>query len=131
MSTFEQASRLKLRFDSARGLLTTEDLWDLPLTSNSSGVNLDNLAIELHNSLKTEEDVSFVTPVKKPMSHNQLRFDIVKYIIDVRLAERDAATLQKATKERKEKILAILAQKEDQSLMQAPAEELRKMVESL
>ena len=30
---FQKASRLKLRFDSPKGLLSVEDLWDLPLTS--------------------------------------------------------------------------------------------------
>ena len=32
---FTKASRLKLRFQSPAGLLSSEDLWDLPLTSNS------------------------------------------------------------------------------------------------
>ena len=29
---FEKAARLKLRFDTSKGLVTVEDLFDLPLT---------------------------------------------------------------------------------------------------
>ena len=33
MNMFEQAARQGFRFNSTRGLLTTEQLWTLPLTS--------------------------------------------------------------------------------------------------
>ena len=40
---FEQAARLKLRFETSRGLLSVEDLWDLPLTS-ARGASLERHA---------------------------------------------------------------------------------------
>lgn len=126
---FEQASRLKLRFYSPKGLLSVEDLWDLPLTG--SGANLDNVARGLHRQLKNDDDVSFVLKERKSDETIQLKFDLVKHIIDVRLTENAAAAAVQANKERKQKLLAILEQKEDQSLQTLSADELRKMINEL
>ena len=43
---FEKASRMKLRFNTQRGVLSVEDLWDLPL------IQLDNIAIALNKKLQ-------------------------------------------------------------------------------
>ena len=59
---FEKATRRKLRFTSAAGLLSTEDLWDLPLTSATGKANLDDIAKALNRRLKDAEEVSFVAP---------------------------------------------------------------------
>ena len=44
---FMKATQKKLRFDSTQGLLTVEDLWDLPLTGTNKKANLDDIAIGL------------------------------------------------------------------------------------
>lgn len=41
---FIKASRTKLRFESPKGLLSVEDLWDLPLISTMGKANLDDIA---------------------------------------------------------------------------------------
>lgn len=130
MSMFEQAIRLKLRFDSAKGLLSVEDLWDLPLTS-ARGTNLDDIARDLYTQLRSGNDVSFVNPEKKSDTTVQLRFDVVKHVIDTRLDENKAAANAAATKERKQKLLSIIEQKEGEALSSLSVEELRKMVEGL
>jgi len=61
---FEKASRSKLRFMSTKGLLTVEDLWDIPLTSKN-GVSLDDIAKSLHKQIKESEETSFVEEVSK------------------------------------------------------------------
>ena len=64
---FEQASRLKLRFTTARGSLSVEDLWDLPLTSTTGKPNLDDIAKSLNRELRaTSEETSFVEPNATP-----------------------------------------------------------------
>lgn len=128
---FIKASRQKVRFSTTKGELTVEDLWDLPLTSNTNKVNLDDIARGLFRQLKNDDGVSFVEKAQKSDETIQLKFDIVKYIIDVRLAENEASRVQKDNKDKKQTLLAIIAQKETESLMGASLDDLRKMAESL
>lgn len=127
---FEKASRMKLRFDTAVGAITVEDLWDLPLTSNRT-TSLDDVARSLHQQIKDETEVSFVTTASTASAKLQLGFDIVKHIIDVRLAEREAETLRAQNREKKQKLLSLIAEKEDEGLKQSSVEELRAMAEAL
>lgn len=128
---FEKASRLKLRFDTPKGQLSAEDLWDLPLTSNTGKANLDDIAKDLFRKLKDEGEVSFVQPAKTGDKTVQLQFDIVKHVIEIRIAERDAADLARANKEKKQMILGIIAQKENEALVSTSLDDLKKMVESM
>lgn len=128
---FERASRMKYRFDTTKGMVSVEDLWDLPLTSGVDRPNLDDVARGLHKQLKTGDDVSFVIKEKKSDDTTQCKFDIVKHIIDVRIAENEAALKLKDIKDKKQQILGIIAQKENESLSQASIDDLKKMLESM
>ncbi len=127
---FEKASRLKLTFNTARGLFSVDDLWDLPLTS-AGGPNLDYIARMLHKQLKSGDDVSFVEPARKSDETVQLRFDLVKHVIDVKLAENAAVRLEKERSEKKQKIMGIIAAKQDESLQQMSMDYLQKLMADL
>lgn len=127
---FEKASRLKLRFMTPRGGVTTEDLWDLPLTSEN-GLSLDSLARELHRELKTSEEESFVKPKTSANTTLTLKFEIVKRVIEVKLAEAEARLQATERKNKKEKLLGIIAEKEDAKLMKTSLADLKKMVDDL
>ena len=128
---FEKASRLKLRFETARGLFTAEDLWDLPLTSPRGNPNLDDIAIALNKRLKEVTTESFVTKTTRSNEALQLSFDIVKHVIEVKLAENEEAKKKTEQKQRKDRILEILAHKQDKALEDLPIEELQKLAEAL
>ncbi len=130
---FERASRMKLRFESTRGLLTVEDLWDLPLTARSASLpSLDDLARTLARKLTdTAHQVSFVLPTTTADESLQLQFDVVKHVIEVRMAERAARETQAANREKKQKLLSLIAQKQDAQLSDKSVEELQAMVEEL
>ncbi len=82
MNIFEQASRLKLRFEHARGNFTVEQLWDLPLKSNLKA-NLNEIAVEVNKSVQNEQTIDFVDGGNSSAGlENQLRLDILKYIIE-------------------------------------------------
>ena len=127
---FEKATRKKYRFNSSKGMLTVEDLWDIPLTSNTDRPNLDTIARNLFLELKEQGDVSFVTPVKNNDAL-QDRFELVKHIIDIRLAERDARNLAAENAAKKQHLLGVIEAKENAALQDMPLDELKKMVEAL
>lgn len=129
---FEQATRAKLRFESPKGLLSVEDLWDLPLqTTRPNTASLDNIAIALNRELKDTATVSFVDDAPKANTDLQLRFDIVKHIIDVRKAENAAALAQRERAATKQRILEIINRKQDQALENATIEELQEKLATL
>jgi hypothetical protein len=128
---FEKASRLKLRFESGKGQLSIEDLWDLPLTSKTGRANLDDIARNLHKQLKNDDDVSFVIKEKKSDATVQLKFDIVKHIIEVRLAENEANAKLRDNADKKQRILAIMAERQDEELKGKSLDDLKAMVAEL
>lgn len=130
---FERASRLKLRFDTPKGQISVEDLWDLPLTSNTGRANLDTIAGDLYRKIKQTPDVvSFVNPSSPPADADlKLRFDIVKHVIDTRLGENTKRAEAQSISEKKQKILGIIEAKENEALSAASIDDLRKQLASL
>ena len=129
MSIFEQASRSALRFSTPKGVLTADDLWHLPLQSRNGQANLDDLAKSLNERLK--ETTSFVNTEVQPDDTTQLAFDIVRRVIEVRLAEAAAAKDRAIKLQKKARIAEILAEKEDEHLKGKSADELRELLKSL
>ena len=131
VNIFEQASRAKLRFATVHGSATVEDLWELPLTS-PRGANLNDIAIALHRKVKEEGEVlSFVDPAQKRDDTAQLAFDVVKHIIDIRVAERDAAAAASTRAEHKQRLLALLQSKELEEMSKLSMDDLRKQIQEL
>lgn len=127
---FEKASRKKLRFETSRGNISAEDLWDLPFTS-FNGDSLDSLARKISKAIRENETDSFVEEVSAKDSILELKLEILKRVIAVRLAERAAAEKEVETKAKKEKIIAVIAEKEDDSLKGKSVASLTKMLEDL
>lgn len=127
---FEQASRKKLRFDTVAGNITVEDLWDLPLTS-VSGASLDTLAKSLNKAVKESDEESFV--VKKTTLNEvlDLKFSIVKHVIEVRLEEIEQKENAAARKAKKEMIMGIIADKQNDKLKNTSIKKLEEMVAEL
>lgn len=127
---FEQAARGKIRFETTRGSLSTEDLWDLPLIS-MRGLHLDEIAIGLFRELKDYGTESFVQETPTGNEALQLKFAIVKHVIDVKKAEQQERKAQVERATRKAKLLEILARKQDAVLETMPMEDLERMVAEL
>ena len=131
MNIFEKASRENLTFSTSRGLFTVSDLWQLPLTSSTGKVNLNDLAVGVFKTLDSTPTVSFVEDAPIVDQTNQLRLDVLKHIICVIKTERDAAAAAASKKETKQKILEIIAKKQDDALSNKSVDELKAMLETV
>jgi hypothetical protein len=127
---FEIAVRNKFRYAVVSGAaLSTEDLYDLPLNS-ARGVSLNSLAVEFHKALQ-ETSISFVDTPKATDVSLQQRFEIIKHVISVRVQERDTAASAKEVAEKKQKLLGLIAQKQDANLAEMSLEDLQASLEAL
>lgn len=123
---FEKAIRSKLRFDTPRGMVNIEDLWDLPLTGV---VSLDNIAKDTNRAIKDGEEESFVHAKSSNDSIMELKMDIVKHVIKIRLEENVARNNAAARKDRREELLSLIADKKHHEDGEKSIEELTKMLE--
>lgn len=121
---FEIAVRNKLRFPF-RGLISVEDLWDLNVE------NLDAVFKELNSQIKRVQEESLLKTKSKQDEELELKINIVKYIVSVKLEETDLRVKAMEKREQKQKILKILSDKQDESLQNKSIEELEKMLEEL
>lgn len=118
MDNFEKATRLRLRFETSRGNLNVEDLWRLPLAE------LDKLAIALNKQLKESSEESFIKAKSKDNKLLELRFDIVKHIIETLLSEDEEKKKAADKRAKREQLLELIAKKKNQELEGKSLEEL-------
>ena len=121
---FELASRMKIRF-AYRGMITVEDLWDLSVQE------LDRIFQKLNKALKESKEESLLSPQAKEDSELAIAVAIVRHIVEVKLTESAIALAAVERKAKKQKILTILADKQDDSLRNMSQEDLTKMLEDL
>jgi hypothetical protein len=121
---FEVASRSKTRFQF-RGLISTEDLWDLSLQ------NLDSIFKQLNSELSKAKEESLLSTKTKADKELDVKIEIVKHIVNIKLEEENLRLKAKAQKEQKQKIMEILSSKQDESLQNKSVDELKAMLEEL
>lgn len=120
---FEIANEKKYRFPF-RGLVTTEDLFDLDKKQLNSIYQL------LDESIKTTEVTLLNTKTDKEKDL-QTKIEIVKYIFNKKVEEENTILRERAIANKKQKIMEIISKKQDQSLENASEEDLKKMLNEL
>jgi hypothetical protein len=120
---FENATRNKIRF-GYRGMISTEDLWDLGVEE------LDGIYKNLMAEKKDSETESLLSE-KRSNLILETKIEIVKHIFGVKVEEAKAAEQRAENAAKKQKILAILARKQDAELENKSAEELEKLIADL
>ena len=121
---FEFALRNKVRFPY-KGMIGVEDLYDL------SARELDSVFKTLNAQVKKSQEESLLTTKTKEDETLSVQIEIVKYIFNTKIAEAEAAKQSKELKERKQMLLGLIAEKENEELKSKSAEELKAMLESL
>ncbi|NIQ06903.1 MAG: hypothetical protein GWO20_14595 [Candidatus Korarchaeota archaeon] len=124
---FEKATKMKLRFDTKVGKISTEDLWDLPLISQR-GVSLDSIAKAVNAEVKASEEESFVERASNANTLAVFKLEIVKRVIAVKQEEAETKLNAAKERERKARIRELIATKEDESLAELSVEDLKKLL---
>lgn len=124
---YKQAVMLKLRFETPKGLLTVEQLFDLSMSDLSTTIKKVNALIKKEQA--TDDELSFLEGVDTSETQNSLRFRILKDVYLTKKDARDAAALDFEKKQRNQRIAEIIAKKKDEALESKSIEELEKMLE--
>lgn len=121
MDIFAKAAKKKIRFSSRQGNLSAEDLWDLQLT------DLDKMAVALDKS-RQSGNKSFINDKSAVNLEIDLKFDLVKFVIDYKLAAQEKASKAAVTKEKKRMLKDLLEKKKMEGLESLSVEELEKQL---
>ncbi len=121
---FEIAVRNKFRFPF-KGAISVEDLWDLSVQQ------LDGIFKTLKSQEQKAQEESLLETRTPEDEVLKIKIDIIRHIVAVKLEEANQAERAKETRDQKQKILGILAEKQDEDLRNKTPEELRAMLEQL
>ena len=121
---FKQASKLKLRFTTNRGVLSVEQLWDLTQTELAKAIR-DVKKVLTKN---TDDELSFLIETTVVDVENQLRFDILKDVYLTKKKENEELKTAAEVKAHNQKILALIAEKKEGELKELSVEELEKLL---
>ena len=128
---FEYATRNKIRFLSKRGELSVEQLWDVPLRSKD-GFDLDAIAKETNRAFKGLTEESFVSTETTPAhTKAETALEVVKYVIQTKLAEENKAKTRATNLAEKQRLLTILAEKQAGALSALTEKELQDRINAL
>ena len=121
---FEFALKNKVRFPY-KGLVSVEDLFDLSVR------DLDSIFKTLNAQVKKSQEESLLATKTKEDETLAIQIEIVKHIVKTKLDEAETAKQSRELKEKKQKIMEIIAAKQDESLHNASVEELQAMLANL
>ena len=121
---FEKAVKGKYRFPY-KGQIAVEDLYDLPLGS------LDIVFKTLNAEVKRTDEESLLQTKSAEDDILATKIEIVKYIFNEKLEEKKNRQESAERKEKKQKIMQIIATKQDEALRNASVEDLQKMLDEL
>lgn len=131
MDIYKLACTKKVRFKTATGFISTEDLFDLPLTSKND-MNLDAVAKTVYEALKSEESVSFVEKTSNPRKEGlELAMEIVKDVIRTKQEEAAAKADLASKAAKRDQLLRALSAKQEQELANMPLEKLQEELQKL
>lgn len=124
LNLFEVATRNNYQFPF-RGMINVIDLWNLSLT------NLDSVFKTLNAESKKSQEESLLVTKSKEDEENSNKIEIVKHIVNVKLAEKKAREDAKKNAEKRQRLLEIKAKRQDAALENMSDEELDKALAEL
>lgn len=126
INLIEQSVKNGFRFAlPTGGQVSTEDLYskDLP--------TLNEIAVAINQRVKAANEESFIATKTKNTEVLELQLEVVKHIINGKIAERDAKLVAKAKRDELEKLDRLIEEKEDLENRETPLAELKAKREAL
>lgn len=124
INIFERASRRKFRYPY-KGMITTEDLWDLTLSQ------LDVVYKALNKEVNVVQEDSLMCTMDTVEAEVLDKIEIVKHIFHVKEAEAMAREAAAKNAAKKQLILSALARKQENAIENMSEEDLRKALAEL
>jgi len=121
VNMFEVAVKGKFRFPY-KGIINTEDLFDLSLN------DLNVVYQTLKKQQKQTQEESLLEIKSQEDQELDVKIQIVKHIFDEKVNEREMKLKEKEFKQHEQKIMAIIARKQDAELENMSIDELNKMI---
>ena len=122
---FIEASRRALRFNSTKGSLNTEDLWLLPLEA------LDKIAVSLDEQIQKAGKKTFLSKRAASTLELDIAFEIVKFILETRVAENEAAKEKAKKQDEKAFLTDLLKEKQMDAIKSLTTEEIQAKLDAL
>lgn len=121
---FIEATKKNYQFPF-RGMINVIDLWELSVQS------LDLVFKSLNADYKKSEEESLLSTQTKESEELSEKIEIVKYIVNEKLAEKKAKEDAKKNREMKQRLLEIKAKRQDAALEGLSDAELDKMIQAM
>lgn len=121
---YKQLIKDRTRFTTSKGNLSLEQLWDLSINE------LDTLAVSLQEAYdKSNNKKSFIQKKTTKDKNLKLQLDVVLDILLTKQEESEAAQKKAERKANNQKIMALIADKQDEALAKKSIKELTEMLE--
>ncbi len=125
MDIYKEGAKRNLRFPTTKGPLSIEQLFSLSQSAVALVVKNCKKVLKGDN----DDELSFLDESTKINTEDQLRFDIAKDIYLTKKAEADEIKTKADRKAFEQKILGLIAEKQEDSLKGKSIEELTAMLE--
>lgn len=127
---FDKANRRKLRFSTAKGLINSEALWDLPTESRSRD-SLKAMEQAVYDEIQATRGHQLRAKSTDKNSDQELRLEILTFIIDTKEASAAAATKKASDASLLKELLEIKANSDKQKLLDMSEEERDALIAKL
>jgi nitrous oxide reductase len=119
------AARKKFRFNTSKGSLNCEDLFDLNLPT------LDNIAVALDEEIQKAGRKSFVQKRTNSTTNLEIQLEIVKFVIETKQAEAEERKTKEANEARRAFLLDLKNKKALEQLEGLSLEEIDEQIAGL
>ena len=121
---YKQASRIGLKIQTPKGVLSVDQLWSLSLSDLTTAI------ISIKKMLKKTEDddLDFLKSINVKDPENELRFNILKDIYLTRKKEIEDIKAENEKKAFNTKILDLIASKQEDELKNKSIDELEALL---